>query len=77
MCCLGYTPAKRTRFVGSIIVVSPLHVDVCMYIVCVYMNDHVHRAPFSDIERSSKELKAKKGNSHIYKLLNYTTTSTA
>ena len=46
----------------------------CIGELYMYMNNHMHRAPFSDIEISSKE--RRKENSHIHKLLNYTTTST-
>ena len=41
---------------------------------CIYMNNNVHRVPFSNIKRKKEVAKSK--NSHLYKLINYTTIST-
>ena len=36
-----------------------------------YMNNHVHRAPFSDIERKKEVAKSKERRKGIHKFINY------
>ena len=57
----------------------------CIYLQ-VYMNNHMHRAPFSDIERKKEVAKSKERRKeihrfinyiHVHVLKNYTITSTA
>ena len=43
----------------------------------LYMNNHMHRAPFSDIESKKKLAKSKERRKEIHTFINYTITSTA
>ena len=46
---------------------------VYMYVmyICVCMNNHVHRAPFLDIERKKEVAKSKEQRKEIYTFINH------
>ena len=48
-----------------------LHEQYCMYIILYYVNHHVHRAPFSDIERKQEVAESKERRKEIHTFINY------
>ena len=55
---------------GDTCMYTPLSFYMYIRIYNVHMNNHVHKAPFSDIERKKEVAKSKKQRKEIYTFIN-------